>query len=475
MSLPELHFKPRLQVIDDDQIQQLHMASLELLERTGVKLTHPEARELLDGAGARIHGERVHIPAWLVEDVVRKTPPRLVLGQRDGRRTVFLEGSRSFFGTSLDCIEYLDPLTDQRRPFTIADCRVTATVTDALPNYDWTMIIGMAADVPADIADRTIVRQALSHCRKPLVFCCKDLNSLKDIYAMGEMIAGDGQRFRQAPFLVHYSEAISPLLFFDPAVDKLLFCARNGIPVICLAAPMAGSTGPATFAGNVMQGSAESLAGQVLVQLAHPGAAYIYGAQTTIMDMSTTIYSYGAPEKYLMIAAVSQLAQHYRVPFFGTAGCSDAKFPDPQAAAEAAFACLSAALSGANLVHDSGWLDHGCVASPAYMVLVHELLHMVKQYMRGLPVNDETLALDIIDRVGPGGHFLHEDHTMKHFKDVWYSQLFDRSIYPEWLEQGSRNFEERLRAQTRKVMAHTPPSLAPEINRELDRMAEHWR
>jgi trimethylamine--corrinoid protein Co-methyltransferase len=169
------------------------------------------------------------------------------------------------------------------------------------------------------------------------------------------------------------------------------------------------------------------------------------------------------------------MAQHYRLPFFGTAGCSDAKFPDAQAAAEATFSCFSSALSGANLVHDSGWLDHGSVASPAYMVLVHEVLHMVNQYMGGVPVSDETLALDLIDRVGPGGHYLQEAHTLQHFRNVWYSNLFDRTIYAQWLSQGAKDFQERLREQTEKALEHKPEPLPDEVAREVERMAQHWR
>jgi trimethylamine--corrinoid protein Co-methyltransferase len=192
--------------------------------------------------------------------------------------------------------------------------------------------------------------------------------------------------------------------------------------------------------------------------------------------MKTTIFSYGAPEMSLMVAAMAQLAQRYRLPFFGTAGCSDAKFPDAQAAAEVAFSCLSSALVGANLIHDAGsWLDHGSLASPAFMVLVNEILYMVNQYMGGLPVNDETLALDLIDKIGPGGHFLYEDHTLHHFRDVWYSDLFDRSIYQTWVERGAPRFSERLRDKTEKVMGHQPAPLAPAIVQEMERMAAHWQ
>jgi trimethylamine--corrinoid protein Co-methyltransferase len=463
-----------MSVLSEEQIEQIHRATLEVLERTGVQVTHPRALDLLHGAGARVDGDRVHIPAWMVEDAIRKAPSRVVLGNRDGERRVFLEGDKYWFGPSLDCIDYLDPLTDERRRFVSDDCRVTSTVADALPNYTWVMTIGMADDVPADVADRVIARQVFTYTEKPLVFCCKDVNSVRDIYEMALLIAGGEEPFQQAPICVHYSEPISPLLYYDPAVEKILFCAEKGIPLINYPAPQAGSTAPATFAGEIVQGSAESLSGLVLAQLVNPGAPFIYGAFATIMDMRTTVFSYAAPEMSLMVAAMAQMAQHYRLPFFGTAGCSDAKFPDAQAAAEATFSCLASALVGANLVHDSGWLDHGSLASPSYMVLVNEILHMVKQLMAGVPVSDETLALDVMNKVGPGGHYLNEDHTYSHFKDVWYSDLFDRSILDEWRAQGERQFAERLREQTKVVMEHEPAPLPDEVLAEMDQMAKHW-
>ena len=475
MFTPEIKFRPQLKVINDYQIQQIHQATLEVLERTGVQVSHPRALELLHGAGARIAGERVRIPSWLVEDALHKAPTRVVLGDRKGQRKVYLEGDKSWFGPSLDCVDYLDPLTNERRRFVSDDCRVTAILADALPNYSWVMTIGMADDVEPDIADRVIARQVFKYTEKPLVFCCKDGNSLKDIYEMALLIAGSKERFDQAPTIVQYSEPISPLLYYDPAVEKIIFCAENNIPQINFPAPQGGSTAPATFAGEIVQGSAESLSGLVLAQLVRPGAPFIYGAFTTVMDMRTTIFSYGAPEISLMKAAMAQMAQFYQLPFFGTAGATDAKFPDTQAGAEAAFSLLSAALIGANLVHDAGsWLDHGSLASPAFMVLVNEILYMVNQYMRGISVDDESLAIDLIDKIGPGGHYLNEDHTMEHFRDVWYSDLFDRKVYDVWLEEGGKKFEQRLQDKTTTLMEHQPEPLPQDVLNEMETMQKHW-
>jgi len=472
---PELYFKPRMQVINEEQIKQIHMASLEVLERTGIKMTHPRAVEMLAGAGARVDGDRIRIPAWMVEDALRKAPSRVVLGNRKGERSVFLEGDKSWFGPSLDCLDYLDPLTDERIRFTSEHCRVTATIADALPNFQWTMTIGMADDQPPEIADKVIARQALTYCEKPLVFCCNDAQSERAIYEMALLICGGKENFEKAPTVVQYSEPISPLEYYDPAVEKMLFTVENGIPLINFPAPQAGGSAPATFAGTVVQGSAESLSGLVLAQLARPGAPFIYGAFATIMDMRTSIFSYGAPELTLMVGAMAQMAQYYQLPFFGTAGCTDAKFCDPQAATEATLQCLTAAAVGSGLVHDcSSWMDHGSLVSPAFMVLVNEILFNVNQLMNGLPVTDETLAVNVIDSVGPGGHYLQHRHTLEHFRDVRYSDLFERKIYGQWKSEGGKRFEERLRETTRKAMAHEPAPLDPEVVKELDRMQAHW-
>ncbi len=474
--MPDLSFKPEMKVLNEDQVERIHMATLEVLERTGVKMTHPVGRELLDGAGAKVDGDRVRFPSWLVEEAIREAPSRIVLGNRRGERTVFLEGDLSWFGPSLDCIDYLDPFTDERTRFTSEHCKITAALADALPNFTWSMIIGMADDQPPDIADRVIVRQALTFCEKPLVFCCKDVNSEKEIYEMALLICGGKENFEKAPTIVQYSEPISPLEYYDPAVDKMIYSAKRGIPLINFPAPQACGSGPATFAGNIVQGSAESLSGLVLARAARPGAPFVYGAFTTLMDMKTSIFSYGAPEMALMTAAMAQMARHYKLPFFGTAGATDAKFCDAQAASEATLQCLSAAAVGSGLVHDcSSWMDHGSLVSPAFMVLVNEILHNVNQYMKGVPVTDETLAIDLIDQVGPGGHYLDKDHTFKHFRNIRYSELFDRSIYADWEEEGGRRFEERLRDQTEKAMAHKPAPLPPEVAEELDRMQACWK
>jgi trimethylamine--corrinoid protein Co-methyltransferase len=289
---------------------------------------------------------------------------------------------------------------------------------------------------------------------------------------MALVIAGSSENFRQAPFLIHYSEPISPLTYFGPSLEKIIYCSENRIPLIILSAPLSGGTGPASLPGAVVLGNAESLSGLVLSQVLSPGSPFIYGIQASIMDMRSTIYSYGAPEAALMNCVSVELARFYDLPQFSTAGSTDSKYLDAQAGLESSFQCLSAAASGGGLIHDCGsWIDHGSVASPEFMVLNNEIIHLVNHFMNGLTISDDTLSVEAIDEVGPGGHYLQHPSTRRYFKDVFYSKLFDRSMVEK---PGSLKFGERLRALTIEALKYQPEPLASEKVKELDRIAASW-
>jgi len=472
--LPELRIRPRQRVLSDEQIQRIHAASLELMEKTGIQVNHQGAREILHGHGCRVDGLRVRLPSDVVQKALDTVAERVELYNRRGEKAVDLKEDQTWFGPTVDAYDFLDPEDNARRPFTIEDCRVTSSLADALPNFTWTMTIGVASDAPPATADRIVARQVLTYCEKPLLFCCDNLQAARDIVEMASIIVGDEERLLEKPPVVLFNCPISPLVYETPLVDRLIYAAEKGLPQVCYSGPQAGGTSPATLAGTVVQGSVESLFGLVLSQLIRPGTPFIYGAFATIMDMSTSVFSYGAPEMNVMAAAMAQMANFYRIPFLGMSGCSDAKLPDSQAAVEATFSCLCSALSGANMVHDNGWLDHATLISPEYMVLVNEVIEMVNGYMGGIRVDKERLALDIIDKIGPGGNFLMEDHTMTYFREIWYSKLFDRSTLNQWRAKGKPEFHERLKEQTEKLMQHEPAPLPPEVLREIDRLAEHW-
>ena len=469
-----LTFRPTLQVLSTEQIHALHHATLRVLERTGIKVTHPAARDIFDGGGARIDADRVRLPGHVLEEALAQAPSRIVLGSRSGEPAVVLENDACWFGATLDDVYYYDPITHQRRQFTLKDCRTMVTVSDALPNLTWGMTFGAISDVPSHLGDRYAVREALTYSEKPIVFSSNNVDSLRDIYEMVKVVARDDRCFETAPPAAAFVTTISPLVIPDHVADQMIFCAEHGIPQVCYAGVQAGSTGPMSFAGTLVQGNAETLACLVFNQLVRPGSPVVYGHLSTVMDMKSSIFSFGAPEMNLMIAAQSQIARHYDIPFYGAAGCSDAKLPDAQAAVEAAVSCFSSALGCAGLIHDVGLLEYATMASPEHMVLVNEILHMIGHYMRGLDVSEEALALDVIDAVGPGGHYLMLDHTMQHFREVWYSQLFDRNSFNQWLENGARDLGARVQERTSALMDHQPASLEADTLEALEEMPRRW-
>jgi trimethylamine--corrinoid protein Co-methyltransferase len=403
-----------------------------------------------------------------------KAPSRIVLGSRSGEPAVVLEKDACWFGATLDDVYYYDPLTHQRRQLTLKDCRTMVTVSDALPNLTWGMTFGAVSDVPAQLGDRYAVREVLTYSEKPVVFSSNNVGSLRDIYAMVKVVTDDERCFEKTPPAASFVTTISPLVIPDHVAEQMMFCAEHAIPQVCYAGVQAGSTGPMSFAGTLVQGNAETLACLVFNQLVRPGSAVVYGHFSTVMDMKSSIFSFGAPEMNLMVAAQSQLARRYNIPFYGAAGCSDAKLPDAQAAVEAAISCFSSALGCAGLIHDVGLLEYGTTACPEHMVLVNEILHAIGHYLRGIDVSEEALALDIIDAVGPGGHYLMLEHTMQHFREVWYSQLFDRNGYNHWLENGAQDLGARIRARTMALMDHQPAPLDKAALRTLDEMRRHW-
>ena len=464
------HVTPHFRVLSDDQIYEIHLATLEVLERTGVQIPEEEAVDLLSGAGARVSdGGQVRIPSYLVEDALRSAPERITLANRDGERRVFLEGNKVYFGTGSDCPYLLDSYTGERRPFQKEDVEKAARLCDHLPNIDFIMSLGLVSDAPTATSDRHQFEAMLVNTKKPIVFTAHDVKGMSDIIEMAAIAMGGREELRRSPCIVLYAEPISPLRHFGAAVRKLLLAAEEEIPAIYTPCPMCGATAPSTLAGTLVTANAECLSGLVISQLKRKGAPFITGGFISIMDMREAILSYGAPELSLLSAALTEIAHFYRLPMFGTAGCSDAKVLDEQAAVESAISCLMSALSGAHLVHDVGFLEYALTGSYEMVVLTDEIIGMVKRIMGGIDVSRETLAVDVIDRVGPGGNFLVEAHTLKHFRqEQWFPDLVDRRTYENWTKAGAKTMGQRAKEKVKKILdEHRPEPLPPDRRRAI--------
>ncbi|MCX7806788.1 MAG: trimethylamine methyltransferase family protein, partial [Planctomycetota bacterium] len=452
----------RFRVLTEGQAEEIHLAALEILSRTGILVEHEGARNLLARHGAAVRDDRVRIPPGLVKRALANAPERVVLYDRRDRPAVDLSADRSYFGTGSDTPTYYDPYTRQLRKTDRESVKTFARLCDALENIDFVMSMGIAAERPGTSSFVHQFAAMLEGTVKPAVFTAQGLKDIAPIYEIALAAAGgDGDLLRMRPRCLLYTEPVSPLVLTRKAVEMTLFCAEKGMPMTCPTGMMCGATGPVTLAGSIALGNAETLAALTIQQLAAPGAPFVYGGNVSVMDMRTGLFTYGAPEFHLAFAAFADMGRFYRLPVWGLAGASDAKTLDAQAAAEAAYELLLARLSGSNLVHDVGYLNTGLTASMEMIVLCDELIGMMERIAAGIEVNERTLALDVIDQVGPRGSFLETEHTRTYFRDsIWRPRLFERRGYEAWKAAGAEDLFERLNRRVREILdSHRPDPL----------------
>jgi trimethylamine--corrinoid protein Co-methyltransferase len=460
---------PQFAVLSETQLQDLHLAALEVLRRTGIRFHHREALGLLEKAGAFISDKNlVRFPPHLVEEAIASAPGRVVMCDRDGEPAMYLEGTRVYFGTGSDCLNLLDPETGVHRKFTQADLIRSYHLCDALPNIHFVMSIGIPSDVEADLLYDAQMALMLEHTTKPIVFVTNDKASCQRAIDMAAAVAGGYEALAEQQHILLYSEPSSPLQQSETAVDKLLLMAEHRLPVVHSPGPLMGGTAPITLASGLAMSLAEILSSLVVHQLKRRGAPFVFGAGLHHMDMSAAQICYASPEFQLTKAAIAQLGRWYGMPTWGYAGCSDAKVMDEQAALEAMLSVLMAKLSGANLVHDVGYMESGLTTSFEMIVLTDELVAMTDHVMKGIEVSDDTLMLDEVDRIGPGGHFLSTEQTLKRFREFWFPGLLDRKRRPEWLEAGGTTLGQRLNTRVKEIIqGHQPKPLEPEKKHQV--------
>jgi len=463
----------KFRLLSDDQREQIYSAALEILERTGAKIFSEEAREILKKGGCWVDGEVVRIPIGVSEWAVRTAPSRILLWSRDGANRIVLEGHNSHFGPGPTNTYHIDPQTGERRRPVIKDTGNVAKICDALPNIDFVQDLGTPSDVTTNLADVYAFSQLVRNTTKPIVHWGFGIDQYRYILEMAAAVAGGMEELQKRPFLALYSEPSPPLLHSDEAIDKAIFAAKNKVPVVYTPCIMTGATAPVTLAGSLALGIAESIVGIVVTQLLREGTPIIMGGVYGIMDMKTTIYSYGSPEFMQMQAGISEVAHHMKMPVFGTAGCTDSHTLDAQAAAEAAMSILIAMETGANLVHDSGYTGFGSAGSVYQLVMADEIIGFVKRIIRGIKLDDYTLALDDVERAGAGGEFITSEHTFKNFKkETWFPTLINRMRYNEWqTSAGGSSMGDRVKDKARDIIAtHEPARLSKEVDSEIDKI-----
>jgi len=465
---------PHLKVLNDNQLLRIHSATMEVLEKTGIIVKHPEAIELLKEAGAWIDGEKVKIPRSLIEWAIDAAPSNITLYNQLGEAAIRLNGRNAHYGSGPTTPYTFDVETGEKSKVVEKDIANAARVVDKLDNLDYAMSMGLISDRPEGTEDIYEFKQMLLNTNKPLCAWGYNRKNYETIKDMAVAVKGSLAKLQQEPFYVLYSEPNTPLLQSKEAMEKLLFMAEHRLPMVHTSGGTAGGVAPVSLAGIMVVSSAEVLSALLIAQLKNQGTPCLFGYATHVMDMKTTICSYGCPEHALGQAATVDQAEYYDLPSWGYAGCSDSKVLDGQVAVESTMHDLLTGLSGANFAHDVGFMESGMTSSLPAIVLNNEIIDMVKVIKKGIDTSDDALAVDVIDEIGPQGHYLNHSHTMERFKDVWYPDLLDRQNYDKWKASGEKTLAERVKEKTKDIVNnYKPQPLADEVEEEIKEIVKN--
>ena len=473
--MSETTWRPRLTLLDSGGIGQLHEAALSVLADTGLHVHFEPMRDNLVASGARDgDGPRVYLPRELVEQALATARREVVIHDRLGRPVMPLAAHQIYFGTGSDLLFTRDLHTGQRRGSVLDDVARSARLCDALPEIDFLMSFALPGDAAAADVETQQYHALLSNSTKPTIMTvCSGLDAYARLHEMACLVAGGDEAFRARPNYIMYGQFVSPLQHDRGAVERLVFSADHEIPLIYVPTIMPAVSGPVTLAGSLALAIAECLAGLVMHQLQRPGAPFIFGACVGAMDMHTALFPYGGPEWRLNDLVMAEMSRHYGLPVFGTGGATDSKTVDAQAGLETAGSLLAAALAGTNLIHDVGYLESGLTGSLESILLGADMIRWTKQYVGGVQVSDETLALDVTRQVGPGGHFLDRPHTLEHFREsLWPPYALDRDIHDNWEAGGSRDYAARAGDVAAELLdGHRPEPLDGALEDRLRQLA----
>jgi trimethylamine--corrinoid protein Co-methyltransferase len=461
---------PNYRLLTEDQIKEIHRSSLEILETVGVRVPHEEAVQLLRDAGCRVkQNSIVKIPGRLVEECIFSAPSCITVYDRTGKVAMRLGGRNIYFGLGTDLISTYDLRTNETRPSCLHDVANAAKIGDDCEHVDFIASYALPSDIPTNMMYIECFKAMMANSTKPIFFTSAGKEDLAFIIEIAAVAAGGEDALSEKPFLIHYSEPTAPLTHSYSALNKLLLCAERRIPICYTPGDILGASAPATLAGGIAQANAEALSGIVLHQLKGKGAPIISGWAVVPMDMRTATFSYGAPDWRLTNSAFADMYHHYGIPMWSTVG-SDAHCLDQQAAMEHALGTLMAAMDGANLIHDIGYLGQGLLGNPAAIVMCDEIISYVKRIIRGFDIGQEMIGIDVIRKVGPGRDFLTEKHTLQHFRqELWRPKFLNRLNPEAWMHEGSKSYGEIVTQKALEILeTHRPGPLPDDIRQKID-------
>lgn len=466
----------QFRTLNDGQCKKIMEAAMEILEKTGCHMKNERARSMLKDAGCQTEGERVRIPARLVKACLETVPEEVKIYDREGNEALVLgiHTGRSYFVPGMCNVYRMDVETGERRLAVQKDAYHAGLLVDALPNIDVACGLTLISDCDPKLAAAYEVRQLLAATTKPVLLMTTNMLEIETTYQMCCAVAGGEENFRKKPMAIGGASATSPLVHDDENIATLLYMFEKGIPAPYVAAPMIGATAPVTVAGAVALGIADNLVGLVLSQLVNRGCAFLGSCFVDYMDMQTMGFAMTTPEITLGGAASVDVYRYMGIPCVCHMGMTDSPVFDQQAAMDITAQLYTAMLSGANLNFFSGFLETAMTGALETLYFASDVVGYLDRLVGGIEVSEETLALDVIDEVGPGGNFLGEEHTLDHYQENWKPGTLARQSWTAFQENGKKDYRARVNEKVREIIKNGPTKpLAPEVIHRLDEiMAE---
>ena len=465
--------KLKLEILTTEEIQKIHEATLWIIENVGVRFPSQRAMEIWEAHGATVDREKkiVRVKGEVIEEALKKCPPAYPLAARDPEQDLSLDGNHVYLGTDGCGVEVIDLQTAQKRTSCLRDVEEIARVADATEEVAFHWVPVSAQDAPVEARGlheiNAVWENSTKHVQTESIY---NVHEAKAAMEMAALIAGGKDKLRERPVLSMMQCTASPLGHDGGSLDAALIAAEHGIPTGFMTMAACLTTGPATMAGNLVVGNAEVIAATALLQLAYPGAPVFYAAAQTASDLRTGAYTGGGPEDFLFGAATNVLSDFYNIPLSMGSFATGAKEPNWQAGIEGSLSTFMASVVMSDMLLGCGFLHGSRIWSYAEMMMDCEIFSIIRKMMQGIVVDEETLALEAIAKVGPGGHYLAQKHTRKHMRDLFLPQFMDRRPYTEW-EEKKDDARDWATAKARKILAeHQPEALDPKISAEMDKI-----
>ena len=462
----------KLEILTQEEMEKIHQESLRILTENGLKYLDREGLEILADVGAKVDfdSQMARLPADLVEDSLRKTPSSFNLYDRNGELAMVMEGYNTYYGGGGFATYFDDYDAKAIRYCNREDMKNQFILGDALSNYEFMHGNCYPADVPRVTSDRYMWAIGFTNQTKHLIIDTYGRDSIKDVIDMAVAIRGSFEELQQHPIFCIDATTLSPLTIDKNQVQHLIEAARTKLPVACHAGAIGGGTAPVSLAGIITQCNAEVLGAITLVQQTSPNTPFLAGSWARHLDMKKGNLVLGSAEFSLMVAAHAQMGKFYNIPTRGGGLLTDAHIPDAQAGFEKVFTCFTLALAGLNFVSGMGLNGTENTLSLEQLVIDDEIINYTKRMLAGITVNDEKIAADLIMKIGPGGSFLAEPHTLEHFREeLWDAKLAHRfSSHEEWENKGGLTIRQKAHQVVKEILStHKPQPLDQRVEKEI--------